>query len=246
MRAVDRMATTLVLGAITCLGGGTAAQQNLTLPDVAVTAPPVTPPPAKPNPYFGNARVEEDKWPEIPCAASRIALATGDTCKKGPSQQTFEKGDAQGARQQSNCNIAHDLVINNFGNLTIEADVLVFDPYYVSAIGHQRQDCYVHSSYSNLREDFPDMNQMTRQGNGWRNFVESTDLSTMEFSVGPDSCLAIEQRGPHWGGGYVYLIHASICRKDRRAVAATDVDSVLGSLQVRPHDPASNLRAAPQ
>jgi hypothetical protein len=90
------------------------------------------------------------------------------------------------------------------------------------------------------------MNQMTRQGSGWRNFVEGSDLSTMEFSVGPDNCLAIEQRGPHWGGGYVYLIHASLCRKDRRAVEATDVNSVLGSLQVRTHASAGNLRSAPQ
>jgi hypothetical protein len=239
------MATTLVLGAIICVGSGAGAQQNLTLPDVAVTAPPVTPS-AKPNPYFGNSRVEEDKWPEIPCAASRIALATAATCKKGPSQQTLEKGDAQGSRQQSNCNIAHDLVIDNVGGLAIEADVLVYDPYYVSAIGHQRQDCYVHAGDSNLREHFPDMNQVTRQGNGWRNFVESSDLSTMEFSVGPDNCLAIERRGPRWAGGYVYLIHASVCRKDRRAVEAKDVNSVLGSLQVRPHDPAGNLRSAPQ
>jgi hypothetical protein len=94
MRADDRMAAVLVLGAIACWGTGAAAQQNLTLPDVAVTAPSVPPPSAKPNPYFGKSRVEEDKWPEIPCTASRIALATGDTCKKGPTQQTFEKGDA--------------------------------------------------------------------------------------------------------------------------------------------------------
>jgi hypothetical protein len=246
MRAIDGMATALVLGATACFGSGAAAQQNLTLPDVAVTAPSVPPPSAKPNPYFGNSRVEENKWPDIPCTASRIALATGDTCKKGPTQQTFEKGDAQGSRQQSNCNIAHDLVINNLGVLTIEADVMVFDPYYVSAIGHQRQDCYVHAGYTNLREDFPDMNQMTRQGRGWRNFVEGSDLSTMEFSVGPDNCLAVEQRGPHWGGGYVYLIHASLCRKDRRAVEATDVTTVLGSLQVRTHASAGNLRSAPQ
>src|SRR5258708_39943566 len=98
MGEIDRMPAALVLGTIACWSTGATAQQNLTLPDVAVTAPSVPPPSAKPNPYFGNSRVEENKWPEIPCTASRIALATGDTCKKGPTQKTFEKGDAQGSR----------------------------------------------------------------------------------------------------------------------------------------------------
>jgi hypothetical protein len=35
-----------------------------------------------------------------------------------------------------------------------------------------------------LRAEFPDMNQMTRKGSGWRNFFESEDRSTMDFSVG--------------------------------------------------------------
>jgi hypothetical protein len=241
MPAIDRIAGSLVLAAIACSGAGAAAQQNLSLPDVTVTAPPVAPPPiapsAKPNPYFGNPRVDEDKWPEIPCATSRIDLGATSTCRRGPPQHTFERGDAQGSRQQSNCNIAHDLVISNIGALAIEADVLVFDPYYVSAIGHQRQDCYVETGYSDLREDFPDMNQMTRRGNAWRNFLARGDLITMEFSAGPDNCLAFEKRGPRWGGGYIYVIHASICRKDRRAVEDTDVAIVVGSLQVQRRDP---------
>jgi hypothetical protein len=246
MRAIEGMAATLVLAVIACSGIGAAAQQNLSLPEVTVTAPPVTPPPAtpewaKPTPYFGKTRVEEDKWPEVPCAASRIDLGGPSTCRRGPPTMTFERGDAQGGRQLSNCNIAHDLVIRDIGGLAIEADVLVFDPYYVSGIGHQRQDCYVEAGHTDLREVFPDMNRMTRPGNGWRNFLDRGDLITMEFSVGADSCLAFEKRGPRWGGGYVYMIHASICRKDRRAVDTTDVNAVVAALQVQKRDPTGNL-----
>jgi hypothetical protein len=189
MRATGRVAASLVFGAIACSGVGAAAQQNLSLPDVTVTAPRVTPPPiapsAKPNPYFGNARVEEDKWREIPCAASRIGVGAGAICRTGPAQETFQLGSDLLARQQSNCNIAHDLVISNIGALAIEADVLVFDPYYVSAIGHQRQDCYVDAGYFDPRENFPDLNQMTRRGNAWRNFIDAAILSQLNFRPAP-------------------------------------------------------------
>jgi len=166
------MAAALVLGLSPAGAPAPPHQQNLTLPDVAVTAPSVPPPSAKPNPYFGNSRVEENKWPEIPCTASRIALATAIPVKRDQLSKPSKRGCPRlaPAIQLQYC---HDLVINNLGILTIEADVMVFDPYYVSAIGHQRQDCYVHAGYTNLREDFPDMNQMTRQGSGWRNFVEA-------------------------------------------------------------------------
>jgi hypothetical protein len=141
---------------------------------------------AKPaNPYFGNARVEEDKWREIPCAASRIGVGAAATCRTGPAQETFQLGSDLLARQQSKRNIAHDLAISNIGALAVEADVLVFDPYYVSAIGHQRQDCYVDAGYFDPRENFPDLNQMTRRGSAWRNFIDRGDLITIEFSAGP-------------------------------------------------------------
>jgi hypothetical protein len=245
MGAVRRAAASLAIAAIACSGGGAAAQQNLSLPEVTVTAPPaapsVAPPSAKPNPYFGKTRVEEDKWPEVPCAGSRIGLGASATCRRGPRQETFERGSAVGGRQQSNCNIAHDLAISTIGTLEIEADAMVFDPYYVSAIGHQRMDCYVERTQTDLREDFPDLNQMTRRGGNWRNFLDRGDLATMEFTSGADNCLVFEKRGPPWGGGYIYLIHASICRKDRRAVAASDIDVVIGALQVQQRDPNGNL-----
>src|SRR5271163_5355347 len=98
-------------------GNAIAQQPNMALPDVTVTAPaspPVAPPTSQSapgNPYFGNLRVEETKWPEIPCAASRIGAATPGSCRKGPPQINFDHGDGQGSRPLSNCQIAHDLVI---------------------------------------------------------------------------------------------------------------------------------------
>src|SRR5580704_14720309 len=87
------------------------------------------------------------------------------------------------AIQISNCKIAHDLVVADVGTSKVEADVMTFDPTYVSGIGFQHRACFVETGYSDLREDFPDMNQMTREGSGWRNFREAGDLSAMEFSI---------------------------------------------------------------
>ncbi len=216
-----------------------AQQQKVPLPEVTVTAPPLTPSYKKFTPYFGNPRVEEDKWPDIPCSASRIGFGAPSNCKTGSPQETMIP--VLPGIQQSNCRIAHDLVMTNSGTLAIEADAMVFDPYYVSAIGHQHSHCYVEAGYSDLREEFPDMNRTTRQGTGWRNFVASDELSTMEFSIGSNDCLALEKRGPRWGGGYIYVIHASICRTDRHAVAAADLEYVLRSTQVRQYEPGGNL-----
>ena len=249
MHVVHKALCVLIITAAAFGAPKVASQQSLTLPDVNVTAPgnaPAAPMPprasgAPGNPYFGNYRVEEDKWPDIPCGASRIGLGEAGKCKKGPRMETFQTGDSQGSRQQSNCDITHDLVMGSAGSMTIEAEVLVFDPYYVSGIGHQRQDCYVHPVPGDLRVDFADMNRMTRQGSGWRNFVESGDRVTMEFDVGADRCAAIEQRGPRWGGGYIYLIHAAVCRKDRQPVGPADVATVVGWLQVRQRNAIGNL-----
>ena len=241
MRVVSSV---VVATAIMVSANGAFAQdtRQMSLPRVTVTAPPITPSWKKFTPYFGNSRVEEDKWPDIPCHNSRISVAGMGTCKGGSPQET-----APGllSSPNSNCRIAHDLVMTNLGNLTIEADVMVFDPYYVSAIGFQHGKCAVQSGYSDLREDFPDMNQLTRKGSGWRNYVENGDLTTMEFAVASDECLAAEKRGPPWRFGRVYVIHASLCRNDQRPVEASDVGYVLGSLRVTTYEPRGNLRPPP-
>jgi len=229
-------------------GAFAADPSNLGLPDVTVTAPPITPQWKKWNPYSSNSRVEEDKWPDIPCGGSRISSGAADACKTGPplGHEGFGLANGNLSIDATNCKMGHDLVITNLGNLAIEADAIVVDPYFVSAIGSQHQGCYAQSHYSDLREDFPDMNQMTRKGSGWRNFAENGDLSTMEFAIGSAQCRAIEKRGPTWLGGHIYVIHASVCRKDGRPVEAADIDYVVGSLLIRQYDPHGNLRAPPK
>jgi len=227
--------------------GSAADQSSVGLPEVNVTAPPITPQYKKWSPYLGNMRVEENKWPTIPCTGSRIAAATAGTCKTGPQMSPAALGTPQGASsvQISNCSIAHDLVMTDLGNIRVEADVQTFDPDYVSGIGFQHRACFVETGYSDLRQDFPDMNQMTRSGLNWRDFTEAGDVSIMKFALGPSDCRAFEKRGPRWGGGYVWVMHASFCRVDGRPVDPADLDRVLAALQVRQYEARGNLRSAP-
>jgi hypothetical protein len=239
------VAAAVIICATSCVFRAEA--QSIGLPEVTVTAP-VTPSWKKWNPYSSNPRVEEEKWPEIPCSGSRISTAAAAACRTGPPLGHEGIGLPSGnlSIDPSNCRMAHDLVISDTGNLIMEADAVVVDPYFVSAIGSQHKGCYAQAHFSDLREDFPDMNQMTRRGNAWRNFVEDGDLSTMQFSLGPSDCRAMEKRGPTWRAGHIYVIHASVCRKDGRTVEATDIDFVLGSLQVRQYEPRGNLRPPAQ
>jgi len=248
--AAVRFALAAGIAVVACAASDSAAAADpgVSLPEVTVTAPPVTTPSYKKwTPYLGNPRVEEDKWPEIPCDGSRIAAPGAGTCKKGPWQMVAPMGlpVSNVSPQTSNCRIAHDLVMNEFGPLTVETDIMVFDPTYISAIGFQHRACAVRTDYYDPREDFPDMNQMARQGSGWRSLQQNGDLTVMEFSIGARDCRAVEKRGPKWGDGRVYVVHASFCRKDGRPIEPTDVDAVLGSLSIRQYDPTGNLRAPP-
>jgi len=153
----------------------------------------------------------------------------------------FEHGDSQGTRPISNCQIAHDLVISNAGAVNFEADSLVFDPYYISAIGHQRQDCYVEAIPRTLQAQLVDMNHVTRQGTGWGAMRENGDVSYIDFTIGKDRCLAFEKRGPRWGGGYIWLVHAALCRSDRLPAQPPDIDTVMGALHIEQRDPNGNL-----
>ena len=90
------------------------------------------------------------------------------------------------------------------------------------------------------------MKQIRRKGSAWRDYMESGDLTAMAFSVGSADCRAIETRRSTWLGGHVYVIHASICRKDGHAVEPTYIALALGSLQVRQYKARGNLRAPPQ
>jgi hypothetical protein len=237
---------------VAALGSGiAAAQQPTLLPDVTVTAPRdpnetrPTSEGAPGTPYAGNTRVEEAKWPVIPCASSRVGVgvaANSDaSCRRGPQVMNFEHGDANGGRMMSNCQIAHDLVISRVGGLDFEADSLVFDPYYVSAIGHQRQDCYVESIPRSMQSQLVDMNHTTRQATGWGTMQESGDVTFIDFTVGRYRCLAFEKRGPRWGGGYTWLVHAAVCRGDGQPANLSDAEAVMAALHIEQRDPAGNL-----
>lgn len=231
---------------------GAQQTEQLSVPNVTVTAPatPVVPPylrdPGKAyqrNPYNGRYRVEEDKFREVPCTATRIASAAGGRCLQGyrlipalTQQITNPKGG-------DNCDLALDVVMYSIGNLSIEADTLIFDPYKLTAIGHQTsQFCYVSGNSGYGEEDFQDMNQVTRRGTNWRNLVSSGEDKSIEFSDGPHNCIAVQKAGPRWQGGYSYMLHASICRTDTAAMRPEDASFGLASLQIRQYDPVGNLR----
>ena len=261
MRAVSTYASAIVTAAMLSSGSGAHAQDTkLSIPDVTVTAPavPVEPPymrdPWKAygrNPYFGRYRVEEDKFTEVPCSATRIALGASGKCLQG--YRLAPSGSGGSVNATNPCDMALDVVIDTAGKLSIEADILAFDPYKVMAVGSPPRWCYVHGYTGYDQEDFQDINQVTRRGTNWRN-LQINDLQdqwhggerlrSIEFSDGPRNCIALRKPGPVWRGGYIWMIHVSICRTDTATVGTEDIAYVLGSLQARIYDPAGNLRKA--
>jgi hypothetical protein len=114
MRTVSRYASAIVTAAVMASASDTYAQvSKLSVPDVTVAAlagpfePPYMRDPGKAygrNPYFGRYRVEEDKFPQVPCTQTRIAFSPGGKCLQG-----------------------YRLTPAPFsGKLSIEADILVF------------------------------------------------------------------------------------------------------------------------
>ena len=253
MHTICRLAGIIVATAIISAAIGTYAQETkqLPVPNVTVTAPaaPVEPPylrnPWKSyqrNPYAGRYRVEEDKFTEVPCTATRIASSAGGKCLQGyrlvPGTVLFAQ------RGGLKCDMALDVVMYRAGNLSIEASTLIFDPYKLVATGLPGKYCYVVGNPGYAQEDFQDMNQVTRRGSNWRNLISNGEDKSIEFSDGRHNCVAVHKPGAPWRGGYVYMLHASICRDDTAAVRAEDVAYALGSLQIRQYDPVGNLRKA--
>lgn len=204
----------------------------------APTVPPVPPYLRNPwksyerNPYDGRYRVEEDKFAKVPCSQTRIAFGSGGDRLKG-------------YRLASGCDMVLDVVSYANENLSIEADTLVFDPYKLSGAGHIRISCYVNSHKSYDQEDFHDMNQVTRRGNHWHNLlVDDADGQnrSIEFMDSPHHCIAILRHGPRWQGGYIYMMHASICRTDAASVQTQDVAYVVSNVVIQQYDPVNNLR----
>jgi hypothetical protein len=222
--------------------GALAQQRQVTVPEVTVTAP------APSNRGFSSfaesTRVEEDKWPQIPCNTSRISFGAGGKCQNGNPSETFLILSS-GSGRDKRCDIAHQVTIFQNGLLSIEADALIFDPYKVTAVGFQHKDCSVLSGFLNLPDDFKDLNQVTRRGGNWRNFTHDNTQSMMAFTNKGRGCVAVERLGPPWHGGYVWVVHASICQSDARTVQTADIDRVLSGLRLQIYDPAGNLAGGP-
>jgi len=240
-RSIAAIATMIIAYA-----GNASAQGKLApLPDVNVTAPPTTESFITRGftPYDGNVRVEEDKWPAIPCATARISAGPEGKCQTGTPTENFL---SRSASEPGDCVIYHQLVTFHTGTLSVEADSKIFDPYKIvsgSSTGHQGKNCFVWSGYLRPLTDFPDMNQVTRRGTGWRNLVLGKPLSTYDFADNGRTCTAIEKLGPPWHGGYIWVVHASICQPAARPVQPSDITAVLAGLRLDRYDPLGNLKA---
>jgi hypothetical protein len=264
-------AITAIAAALLAFAAHGQETKQITLPPVTVTAPPFVPLYLRPtpgdtfntkayqrNPYFGNNRVEEDKFTPVPCNNSRIGptlVGTSDhTCLEG---YHLVSGYAHHGKKGTNrCKIDHDVTIYNLGDLSVEADVFVFDPYFLAADGGPGSDCYIEGYNGYDQEDFQDMNRVTRRGTNWHDLRGETcwwgdarpacQEKSIKFSYGPHDCAAVRRPGPRWEGGWVWMLTASICRTDTASVQPDDVARALGAVQIRQYDPVGNIRPPPK
>jgi hypothetical protein len=224
-----------VLPAATLAGVIPAAaeqKQKVPLPDVAA----ITPAPIQQvnpfNSFSGQTRVDEAKWPVIPCASARIDLGAGAKCQAGPP-----------VLWGGHCDIARQMAMITNARYQIEADVMIFDPTKVTATGSQGQELCGVGRLHNMPDGFKDMNQMTRRGSGWANFDKGSLQSSASFADSGRNCIAVERLGPPWHGGYVWVVHASVCAAAGGVVQNDDIDAMFAMLQLRTYDAQSNLRA---
>lgn len=259
MRVIARIAAIAAV-AVAVLGSRTDAQaiRELTVPSVTVTAPapPSEPPylsgdPAKAfarNPYFGNDRVEENRFAPVPCTETRIASVAGGSCLWGyrlTAGLAYSKPNGDGP-MNNRCDLALDVVSYNLTNLSIEASILIFDPYKLTATSSDMSNCYVYGFTGYNQRDFADMNQVTRRGTNWHDLRGAGDNKSIAFSDGPHDCMAVRRHGPPWLSGYVYMLTASICRTDTASLQPDDVARALAAVKIREYDPEGNLRPPPQ
>jgi hypothetical protein len=250
-----------------------AEQTNqMTLPPVTVTAPPFVPLYLRPgsgtkayqrNPYFGDNRVEEDRFAPVPCSGFRIdpasAGASDRTCLEGyhlvPADLYGSRGEDESASRH--CKIDHDVTIFDVGDLSVEAGVFVFDPYKLTAdTGFPDRDCYVAGYPGYDQKDFQDMNRITRGGTDWHDLRgepckwsdsrAACETKSIEFSYGPHKCVAVRRPGPRWAGGFVWMLTASICHIDSAGMQPGDVTRALAAVQIRRYDPVGNIARPPR
>jgi hypothetical protein len=255
MRKIAAFAGMVVTAAIAASSWPAAAQQaQTTLPELSVTAPKNQRPPEWYAPrvgILGHVRVEEDKWPEIPCASAHIDAASSGTCQDGPkviATQAYIGGSANVPFAYGSCTIYHPLITTTIGRFDVEADVLVFDPYRQTG-DRYNGSCTIWSGFKNLPDDFRDMNRVARQGTDWHDFVGGNGQpgaqSTIAFSQAGRACLAVERLGPYWHAGFIWVLHATMCETDGvPAITPVDVDGVVAALQIRVHDASGTLPAS--
>jgi DNA-binding winged helix-turn-helix (wHTH) protein len=210
--------------------------QKSPLPDVAIATPASLPGPVQqvnpPHPL--GSGVDEAAWPVIPCATARIDLGAGAKCQMGRPTGG------------GHCEIARQVTMITNARYQIEADVKIVDPTKITATGAPGRDCMVWSGYTNMPDDFKNMNEMTRRASSWANFGNGNPQSTASFVENGRNCVAVERLGPPWHGGYVWVVHASICSATGAAVQNADIDAVFATLQLRTYDAQGNLRASLQ
>jgi hypothetical protein len=204
VRARNIVPSALMAAALSCVGSSVEAQQGtVTIPNVTVTASAVpvsllylrAPGSAYArNPYSGYYRVEEDKFPEVPCTATRLASAAGGKCLQEYRLIPGATDQITNPKGASNCDIALDVVAYTVGNLAVEADTTITDPYKVTAIGFHSAYCYVNDYPGYNQDDFHDMNRVTRRGTNWHNLIGQGEDKTIDFSDGTHRCVAIKKR----------------------------------------------------
>lgn len=270
-RLILRIAPIAIAAAAFATAARAEQANQMTLPQVTVTAPSFVPLYLRPgngskayqrNPYFGNNRVEEDRFAPVPCSGFRIDPVSADaserTCLQGyrlvPASVHVSNG--RGDTSITHCEIDHDVTMYNIGNLSVEADVFVFDPYKLTGTGFPDRDCYVAGYTSYDQEDFQDMNRITRGGADWHDLRgencswsdgrAACETKSIEFSYGPLKCIAIRRPGPRWAGGFLWMLTASICHTDQESMQPDDVARALSAVQIRRYDPIGNLAQPPK
>jgi len=270
-RSIFRVVLIAVAAALFTSAAFAEQTNQLTLPQVTVTAPPFVPLYQRPgnwlkaferNAYFGDNRVEEDRFAPVPCSGFRIdpasAGASDRTCLQGQRLvpgfvHVSSKGDDTDSKH---CEIDHDVTIYKVGDLSVEADVFVFDPYKLTAEGFPDPECYVAGYTGYDQEDFQDMNRITRRGTDWHDLRGETcnwsdsraacETKSIEFSYGPHKCIAIRRPGPRSRGGFVWMLTASICHTDLESMQPGDVARALGAVQIRQYDRTGNIARPPK
>lgn len=244
----------LVIAALCAGSAGSSFAQvpQITLPEIVVTPPQPPPQHFRSTPgMIGNVRVEEDKWPVIACGGARINTGAAGKCQEGPkvmSAQSYMAG-SNVPISYGDCTIAHQLITTVSGRFSIEADVQVFDPYKLTADQYNGA-CTVSSGFAHMPGDFRDMNRVARRGTGWHNFrpggSQPGAQSTIEFFDGSRGCVAVERLGPLWHGGYVWVLHATLCQAGTTPpIDSAEISAAVGAIHIHTYDPNGNLRPPP-